>query len=95
MLTEWDAGVKKILEREGGVRRVLEMCEDDEDGVVFRGVVVVRNLVIVGGQEGREKVKSEGGTDALKRVLEDTLGQEQKNAEMVSALIEVLKELVK
>ncbi|EPS40035.1 hypothetical protein H072_6141 [Dactylellina haptotyla CBS 200.50] len=95
MLTEWDAGVKKILEREGGVKRILEMCEDDEDGVVFRGVVVARNLVAIRGKEAVDKLKMEGGADVLKRVLEDVLSQDEKNGEMVSALVEVLKELVK
>ncbi|KAF3915246.1 hypothetical protein ABW20_dc0110115 [Dactylellina cionopaga] len=95
MLTEWDAGVKKILDRDGGVKRVLEICEDEEDGVVFRGAVVARNLVVMGGPEGKEKVKNEGGVEVLKRVLEDAFAQEDKNAEMVGALVEVLKELVK
>ncbi|KAK6524493.1 hypothetical protein TWF281_011400 [Arthrobotrys megalospora] len=95
MLTEWDAGVKKILEREGGVQRVLEICEDDEDGVVFRGVVVVRNLVIVGGGDGAKKVKEEGGVEVLKRILEEAVAAEEKNGDMISALVEVLKVLVK
>ncbi|KAK6345922.1 hypothetical protein TWF730_010262 [Orbilia blumenaviensis] len=95
MLTEWDAGVKKILEREGGVQRILEVCEDEEDGVVFRGVVVVRNLVIVGGEDGLKKVKEEGGVDILKRILEDAVTAEQRNGDMISALVEVLKVLVK
>ncbi|RVD84914.1 uncharacterized protein DFL_003250 [Arthrobotrys flagrans] len=95
MLTEWDAGVKKILEREGGVQRILEMCEDEEDGVVFRGVVVVRNLVIVGGEDGLKKVKEEGGADVLKRILEEAVAAEEKNGDMISALVEVLKVLVK
>ena len=95
MLTEWDAGVKKILEREGGVQRVLEVCEDEEDGVVFRGVVVVRNLVIVGGEDGSKKVKEEGGVDVLKRILEEAVAAEEKNGDMISALVEVLKVLVK
>ncbi|KAF3912366.1 hypothetical protein AA313_de0207593 [Arthrobotrys entomopaga] len=94
MLTEWDAGVKKMVEREGGVRRILEVCEDDDDGVVFRGVVVIRNIVMMGGEEGKKKVKEEGGVDVLKRILEDALSQEEKNGEMVTALVEVLKELV-
>ncbi|KAK6506449.1 hypothetical protein TWF506_011359 [Arthrobotrys conoides] len=95
MLTEWDAGVKKILEREGGVQRVLEICEDEDDGVVFRGVVVMRNLVIVGGEDGVKKAKEEGGVDILKRILEEAVVAEEKNGDMISALVEVLKALVK
>ncbi|KAK6540443.1 hypothetical protein TWF694_009238 [Orbilia ellipsospora] len=95
MLTEWDAGVKKVIEREGGVRRILEVCEDEDDGVVFRGVVVVRNIVMTGGEAGKKKVKEEGGVDVVKRILEDALSQEEKNGEMMQALVEVLKELVK
>ncbi|KAK6497618.1 hypothetical protein TWF481_012023 [Arthrobotrys musiformis] len=95
MLTEWDAGVKKILEREGGVERVLEVCEDEEDGVVFRGVVVVRNLVIVGGEDAAKKVKEAGGVDVLKRILEEAVAAGGKNGDMIGALVEVLKVLVK
>ncbi|KAJ6258771.1 hypothetical protein Dda_6824 [Drechslerella dactyloides] len=95
MLTEWDAGVRKLVEREGAVERVLEICEDDEDGVVFRGVVVARNLVMVGGDGAKDKVKKAGGVEVLKRVLEEAVAQGGEESEVVSVAVEALQALVK
>ncbi|KAK6338080.1 hypothetical protein TWF696_001550 [Orbilia brochopaga] len=96
MLTEWDAGVRKLVEREGAVERVLEMCEDEEDGVVFRGAVVIRNLVAVGGEAAREKIKAADGVAVLKRVLEESIiAQGAEDGGVVSVLVEALQALVK
>ncbi|KAF3904635.1 hypothetical protein ABW21_db0205887 [Orbilia brochopaga] len=95
MLTEWDAGVRKLVERDNGVQRILEMCEDDDDGVVIRGAVVVRNIVAVGGDTAKAKVKDAGGVECLKRVLEESLAEGVEDGGVASVLVEALQTLVK
>ncbi|EWC47904.1 hypothetical protein DRE_02786 [Drechslerella stenobrocha 248] len=93
MLTEWDAGAKKVLEREGAVERLLEMCGDEEEGVVFRAVVVLRNILAVGGGAAREKIKAAGAVEVLKGVLEKALAKGEKS-DLAAAVVETLQQLM-
>ncbi|KAF3936208.1 hypothetical protein ABW19_dt0204114 [Dactylella cylindrospora] len=94
MLTEWDAGVAAVLKREGAVQRCLEMCEDVDAGVMFRGVVVVRNLVIIGGEDGKKKVKDAGGKTVMETVAKGLVTRGGGDAELKGLLVEVLRELM-
>jgi hypothetical protein len=92
MLTEWDAAVSAVLEKERGVRIVLGMCKDESEEVIHRGFVVLLNIMNapggVGGK-GLEKVKAEGGAEVVKGSL-----MRAKNAEVLGVGVEVLKKLV-
>lgn len=92
MLTEWDAAVSAVLEKERGVRIVLGMCKDDSEEIMHRGFVVVMNIISAPGgvgEKGLEKVKAEGGAEAVKEGL-----MKAKNAEVLGVGVQVLKKLV-
>ncbi|KAF1984659.1 CRO1 protein [Aulographum hederae CBS 113979] len=72
MLTEWDQAVQAILERANGVKLLLGMCEDEDEGVQMRGTVCVKNVVSAPGdigQKGLQMVKEAGGVEILEKAL--------------------------
>jgi hypothetical protein len=92
MLTEWDAAVSAVLEKERGVRIVLGMCKDESEEIMHRGFVVVMNIISAPGsvgEKGLERVKAEGGAEAVKEGL-----MKAKNAEVLGVGVQVLKKLV-
>lgn len=92
MLTEWDAAVAAVLEKERGVKIVLAMCADENEEIVHRGLVCVMNLISAPGAvgtDGLKKVKAEGGADVVKEGL-----RKSKSAEVLGVGVEVLKKLV-
>ena len=92
MLTEWDAAVSAVLEKERGVRIVLGMCKDENEEVMHRGFVVLMNLVSAPGgigEEGLKKVKAEGGAEVLKESL-----RKARDPQVLGVGVEVLKKLV-
>ncbi|KAI9844988.1 MAG: hypothetical protein M1837_005132 [Sclerophora amabilis] len=92
MLTEWDAAVNAVVERERGVKILLGLCQDDEQDLVHRGCVCIRNVVSAPGAVGKlgaDKVKHEGGVEALKGMLRLT-----RNPEILEVGVEALKILV-
>lgn len=94
MLTEYDPAVNAILDRERGVEILLGLCgEDEQEEIVHRGVVCVRNVVGASGDvgvRGRKKMKELGGVDMLKEAL-----KRSNNQEMLQTGVEALKELIK
>lgn len=91
MLTEWDAAVAAVLEKERGVKILLAMCKDESEEIVHRGLVCVLNLVSAPGgvgTEGLKKIKDEGGPEIVKEGL-----RKSKNAEVLGVGVEVLKKL--
>ncbi|EAU37073.1 conserved hypothetical protein [Aspergillus terreus NIH2624] len=93
MLTEFDAAVAAILERPRGVQLLLGLCQEDDEGLVHRGVACVRNLASVAsgdiGRRAREAVKAQGGVDILTKVL-----KQSKNTAILQTGVEALKPLV-
>jgi len=79
--------VRNVLAREGGVKRVLEMCGDEDGGMRHRGVVCVGHLV--GMELGRKAVSKDGGVEVLRGVLESLVEGEVR--EMVEAVLGVLE----
>lgn len=91
MLTEWDAAVSAVLEKERGVKILLDLCADENAEVVHRGLVCVLNVVSAPGDvgtSGMKKVKEEGGAEIVKDNL-----RKLKNAEVLGVGVEVLKKL--
>lgn len=91
MLTEWDAAVKAVLEKERGVKIVLEMCKDEKEEMVHRGIVCLLNLASAPGDVGvmgLRKVKEEGGAEVVKESL-----RKSRNPEVLGIGVEVLKKL--
>ena len=73
MLTEWfEDVVKAILERERGLKILLVLCEDEDKGCVYRGVVCIQNIVSTDGSIGKRAcndVKALNGVAILKKLL--------------------------
>ena len=94
VLTEDDAAVGAILDRERGVEKLLGLCnEDEEEEIVRRGVVCVRNVVCATGDvglKGREKMKEMGGVEVLKVILKRT-----RNERILEEGVEALKILLR
>lgn len=91
-ITESESAVKEILSKERGVKILLSLCEDEEDGIVHRGVICVNNLLQATektGDAAKEKVLSNGGIDILKGVA-----QESENRGILEPAIEALKVLI-
>jgi len=94
MLTEYDGAVLAILDRERGVEILLGLCgEDEEEEIVHRGVVCLRNVICASGEvgaRGRKKVKEQDGVHVLKEAL-----KRSSNQEILQMRVEALKELIK
>ncbi|OQO00158.1 hypothetical protein B0A48_13945 [Cryoendolithus antarcticus] len=91
ILTEWDAAVEAVLERERGVEILLGLCEDVDEGLRHRGLVCVLNVVSAPeeiGMKGVEKVNKEGGKGIVKESLKGV-----KEPEVLGIGVGVLKKL--
>ena len=79
VLTEFESVVQGVLDRERGVEVVLGMLRDGEDQgdeITLRGVVCVTNMLEVGGEKAMERVKVEGGKEALVGAVNRARGRE-------------------
>lgn len=88
MLTEWQEARRAVVERDNGIKRVLGICAEEDEGCRHRGMVVVRNLVCESPGFG-EEVKQEGGVDVLRESLRGT-----RNPDVLAVGIEALKVLL-
>lgn len=91
-LTEFDGAIKGILAVERGVKILIRLCEEDDDGTVHRGVVSVRNLVCAESPNrplARRKVKEFGGVEVLRAVSQNTkqIAVEELASEALKALV--------
>lgn len=93
MLTEYDAAVAAVLDRPQGVKLLLGLCQEDDDALVHRGVVCIRNLTCTTsgdiGARAKEAVRTAGGIDILTTCLKKT-----SNPAVLQAGVEALKPLV-
>lgn len=91
-LTEWDAAVTAVLERERGVKILLKLCAEDEEELRHRGVVCILNLLSIPGDVGKkalEKVNGDDGIEVLKECL-----KKSRNQEVLEITVEALKKLM-
>ncbi|KMP08760.1 CRO1 protein [Coccidioides immitis H538.4] len=92
MLTEYESAVSAILDRERGLKIILGLCADDDDGLVHRGVVCLNNLVRATGDIGKRAKKDlleNGALDTLKTCL-----TQSHNPAVVESGVEALKALI-
>lgn len=93
MLTEYDAAIVAVLERPQGVKLLLGLCQEDDDALVHRGVVCIRNLTCTAsgdiGARAKEAVRAAGGIDILTACLKKT-----SNRAVLQAGVEALKPLL-
>ena len=74
-LTDYEAAVKQLLERERGMEILLGLCSDKNTEIVHRGMVCMNNIVSMQGETGnkaRERIRGLGGIECLKDVLGDS-----------------------
>jgi hypothetical protein len=91
MLTEWDAAVKAVLDKERGIQLLLGMCAEDNDEMRMRGFACVLNVLGAPGDvgtRGLEAVKSAGAVEIVKTSLKGS-----RNQEVLGLGVEVLKKL--
>lgn len=98
MLSEqYIAVVKALLELKRAPEILLELCADDDPGVVHRGLVVLRNLACCAEDDhdgevaarAREVLKKEGAVEKLKAALKKI-----RDPDVLGVGVEVLKVLV-
>lgn len=92
VLTQWDVGVRCILEQAKGVSFILNMCTEPEEEMRHRGVVTVHNMLEAPGDAGKLallKLKDEGAVDKLKENLKLSRSQE-----VLEIAVECLKHLL-
>ena len=94
ILTQWDVGVRSLLETEGGkgVKAVLRMATEPEEEMRHRGVVCVHNMVEAPGDAGKLamiKLKEEGAVEKIKETLKLSRSQE-----VLEIAVECLKHLM-
>lgn len=92
MLTEHDGVVSGVLEIKRGVDILLDLCQDNNQGIVHRGLVCIRNLGCATGdvgQRARNMIKEKEGVETLKACL-----KQGNNQAMLQAGLDALKPLV-
>ncbi|CAD6502530.1 BgTH12-05121 [Blumeria graminis f. sp. triticale] len=91
-LTAWDTVVPAILGRETGVKRLLALCNEDQEELRHRGIASVLNLLSAPGESGiraRIKIEEEAGINVLKECLKKSRSQE-----VLDITVEALKKLL-
>ncbi|TQN70517.1 Ring assembly protein 3 [Colletotrichum shisoi] len=91
-LTGHENVVQAVVDRERGVKAILDMCADDNEDLRHRAGFIVYNMVAVEGAPGanaRKKIIEEGGLEALKEAA-----KKSRRAEVVEVLVQALKILL-
>ncbi|GAM90071.1 hypothetical protein ANO11243_081110 [Dothideomycetidae sp. 11243] len=92
MLTEWDAAVQAVLDRDIGVKLVLGLCRDSEgEECLHRGLAILANMTQTSGEIGVlavAKIKAADGADVVKNALKRT-----RDTQILGLGVEVLKAL--
>ncbi|GMF70705.1 unnamed protein product [Aspergillus oryzae] len=93
MLTEFDSVVAAVLDKPRGVPLLLRLCQEDDEGLLHRGVACVRNMSCIAsgdiGRRAKEALKKGGAVDILSNVL-----KKSRNPAVLQTGVEALKPLV-
>ncbi|KAF6844666.1 actin cytoskeleton organization protein [Colletotrichum musicola] len=91
-LTAHENVVQAVVDRERGVKVILDMCADDNEGLRHRGGFIIYNMVAAEGAPGanaRRKIIEEDGLEVLKEAA-----KKSRLAEVVEVLVQALKVLL-
>ncbi|KAI8285851.1 hypothetical protein K4K60_000870 [Colletotrichum sp. SAR11_57] len=91
-LTGHENVVQAIVDRERGVKVVLDMCADDNEDLRHRAGFIIYNMVAAEGAPGanaRKKIIEEGGLEVLKEAA-----KKSRRAEVLEVLVQALKILL-
>ncbi|KAE8342245.1 hypothetical protein BDV24DRAFT_130584 [Aspergillus arachidicola] len=93
MLTEFDSVVAAVLDKPRGVPLLLRLCQEDDEGLLHRGVACVRNMSCIAsgdiGRRAKEALKKGGAVDILSNML-----KKSRNPAVLQTGVEALKPLV-
>ncbi|KAB8205298.1 myosin-binding striated muscle assembly central-domain-containing protein [Aspergillus parasiticus] len=93
MLTEFDSVVAAVLDKPRGVPLLLRLCQEDDEGLLHRGVACVRNMSCIAsgdiGRRAKEALKKGGAVDILSNVL-----KKSRNPAVLQTGVEALKPLL-
>ncbi|KAE8306291.1 myosin-binding striated muscle assembly central-domain-containing protein [Aspergillus transmontanensis] len=93
MLTEFDSVVAAVLDKPRGVLLLLRLCQEDDEGLLHRGVACVRNMSCIAsgdiGRRAKEALKKGGAVDILSNVL-----KKSRNPAVLQTGVEALKPLL-
>lgn len=92
MIVEYEPGGEAVLKQEKGVKYLLDMCVDEDEGMKHRGLAALHSMFFLEGGVGLkivEAVKQEGGKDIVTNCLKGT-----RRPEILQVGVEVLKALM-
>ncbi|TID21637.1 CRO1 protein [Venturia nashicola] len=92
MIVEYEPGVEAVLNQEKGVKYLLDMCNDSDEGMKHRGLAALHCMIFSEGSTGEramEAIKKEGAKDIVTSCLKGT-----RRPEILQAGVEVLKALM-
>ena len=78
MVTEFEAAIIAIEDRERGLEILLRSCQDEDSGCIHRGLICIQNIIMANGdtgKKGREAIKALDGIAILKEVLRSSNDQ--------------------
>ena len=82
-----EGGVKNVIEREGGVERLVCLAEDEDEGCVIRGLVALG--CVSNAKEGREKILKVEGLERVTAVADQAKGDAKGLADEVLGVLGV------
>ena len=80
-----EGGVRNVLEREGGVERLVYLVEDEDEGCAVRGLVALGCVANV--EKGKQKILTVEGLERVKAVAEEGKGDVKGLAEEVLGVL--------
>lgn len=92
MIVEYEPGVEAVLKQDNGVRHIVEMCSDENEGMKHRGLAALRSMIFAEGEVGKkatEVLKEYRAKDVVTGALKTT-----RSPEILGLGVEVLKALM-
>lgn len=92
MLTEFDAAVTAVLDQKRGAEIILDLCRDDDESILHRGVVCVHNLAHSAdpiGTRAREALTQKDAVETMKDCL-----RKSRDPAILQIGVEALKALM-
>lgn len=94
-LTEFEGTVKAVMARKSGMEILVGLCEGDDEGIVHRGLVCIKNACSVEGEIGRlarQKVMDLQGLDLISDIAQD---YKETKGPLLEPLVDAITALLK
>lgn len=83
-LTEFEGAVKDILSLERGMEILMDLCGDDDEELVHRGIVCVKNAISIDGDVGRQALAKAKELNLNERLIAGNLDDRNPEIRQVS-----------